>query len=55
MDSLTLGDHSCEVINGLSELYLTVSRVMPEKREPIANRSTSFSTGSSKWESTSTA
>lgn len=32
-DSLTLGDHSCEVINGLSELYLTVSRVMPEKRE----------------------
>lgn len=33
MDSLTLGDHSCEVINGLSELYLTVSKVLPEKRE----------------------
>lgn len=32
-DSLTLGDHSCEVINGLSELYLTVSKVWPEKRE----------------------
>lgn len=32
-DSLTLGDHACEVINGLSELYLAVSRVMPEKRE----------------------
>ena len=32
-DSLTLGDHSCEVINGLSELYLAVSRVFPEKRE----------------------
>ena len=34
MDSLTLGDHSCEVINGLSELYLAVSHaVLPEKRE----------------------
>ncbi|MEX1048023.1 MAG: hypothetical protein WED15_00740 [Akkermansiaceae bacterium] len=32
-DSLTLGDHSCEVINGLSELYLAVSKVMPDKRE----------------------
>jgi len=32
-ESLTLGDHSCEVINGLSELYLTVSRAWPEKRE----------------------
>jgi hypothetical protein len=32
-ESLTLGDHSCEVINGLSELYLAVSRAMPEKRE----------------------
>jgi hypothetical protein len=32
-DSLTLGDHSCEVINGLSELYLTVSKAWPEKRE----------------------
>lgn len=32
-DSLTLGDHSCEVINGLSELYLAVSRDWPEKRE----------------------
>lgn len=31
--SLTLGDHSCEVINGLSELYLTVSEALPEKRE----------------------
>lgn len=30
--SLTLGDHSCEVINGLSELYVTVSRAWPEKR-----------------------
>ncbi len=32
-DSLTLGDHSCEVINGLSELYFAVSRAWPEKRE----------------------
>lgn len=31
--SLTLGDHSCEVINGLSELYLTVSKAWPEKRK----------------------
>lgn len=31
--SLTLGDHSCEVINGLSELYLAVSKAWPEKRE----------------------
>ena len=31
--SLTLGDHSCEVINGLSELYLTVSKAWPAKRE----------------------
>jgi hypothetical protein len=30
--SLTLGDHSCEVINGLSELYLAVSYARPEKR-----------------------
>ena len=33
LDSLKLGDHSCEVINGLSELYLAVSKARPEKRE----------------------
>lgn len=33
LDSLKLGDHSCEVINGLSELYFAVSRAWPEKRE----------------------
>ena len=31
-NALTLGDHSCEVINGLSELYFTASKVWPEKR-----------------------
>lgn len=33
MDSLILGDHSCEVINGLSEVYLAASRAWPVKRE----------------------
>jgi len=33
MTELKLGDHSCEVINGLSELYLAVSRADPEKKE----------------------
>ncbi len=32
-EHLALGDHSCEVINGLSELYVAVARVAPEKRE----------------------
>ena len=32
-ESLKLGDHSCEVINGLSELYFAVSHAWPEKRE----------------------
>ena len=31
--ALALADHSCEVINGLSELYAAVSLVAPEKRE----------------------
>lgn len=33
MRQLSLGDHSCEVINGLSELYVACSRSAPEKRE----------------------
>ena len=36
---LRLGDHSCEVINGLSELYVAVARTRPDKhaayREPL--------------------
>jgi hypothetical protein len=32
-NSLTVGDHSCVVINGLSEIYLTVFHAWPEKRE----------------------
>jgi hypothetical protein len=31
-NSLTVGDHSCVVINGLSEIYLTVFHAWPEKR-----------------------
>lgn len=30
---LKLGDHSCEVINGLSELYAACAHAAPEKRE----------------------
>jgi hypothetical protein len=33
MPNLCLGDHSCEVINGLSELYAACSRAAPDKRE----------------------
>jgi hypothetical protein len=33
MKSLDLGDHSCEVINGLSELYVACAHAAPEKRE----------------------
>ncbi|MFZ2642478.1 MAG: hypothetical protein WA117_15895 [Verrucomicrobiia bacterium] len=33
MKELALGDHSCEVINGLSELYVACAHVAPEKRE----------------------
>jgi hypothetical protein len=33
MKDLKLGDHSCEVINGLSELYVACAHVAPEKRE----------------------
>ena len=33
MKSLSLGDHSCEVINGLSELYVACAHAAPEKRE----------------------
>jgi hypothetical protein len=33
LPSLCLGDHSCEVINGLSELYVACSLAAPEKRE----------------------
>jgi hypothetical protein len=32
LDKLSLGDHSCEVINGLSELYVACSVAAPEKR-----------------------
>lgn len=33
MTELRLGDHSCEVINGLSELYVACAHAAPEKRE----------------------
>ena len=33
LKSLSLGDHSCEVINGLSELYVACAHAAPEKRE----------------------
>lgn len=33
LPSLSLGDHSCEVINGLSELYVACARAAPAKRE----------------------
>jgi hypothetical protein len=33
MKDLKLGDHSCEVINGLSELYVACAHAAPEKRE----------------------
>jgi hypothetical protein len=33
MDELSLGDHSCEVVNGLSELYVACAKAAPEKRE----------------------
>lgn len=32
MDELRLFDHGCEVVNGLSELYVAVSRAAPEKK-----------------------
>lgn len=33
LPELQLGDHSCEVINGLSELYVACAHAAPEKRE----------------------
>ena len=33
LKTLSLGDHSCEVINGLSELYVACAFSAPEKRE----------------------
>lgn len=33
METLPLRDHGCEVINGLSELYLACAHAAPEKRE----------------------
>ncbi len=33
LPKLSLGDHSCEVINGLSELYAACATAAPEKRE----------------------
>ncbi len=33
LKTLCLGDHSCEVINGLSELYAACATAAPEKRE----------------------
>jgi hypothetical protein len=33
MKQLRLSDHGCEVINGLSELYVAVSYAMPEKKK----------------------
>lgn len=32
LETLRLGDHGCEIVNGLSELYVAVARVRPEKR-----------------------
>ncbi len=32
LGKLSLGDHSCEVINGLSELYVACAHAAPEKR-----------------------
>jgi hypothetical protein len=36
MPELQLGDHSCEVINGLSELYLACHFAAPEKKKAYA-------------------
>ena len=33
MESLSLRDHGCEIINGLSELYAACAHAAPEKRE----------------------
>ena len=33
MEELSLSDHSCEVINGLSELYVACAYAAPERRE----------------------
>ena len=33
MKQLRLVDHGCEVINGLTELYFTVARIVPDKKE----------------------
>ena len=33
LPDLSLGDHSCEVINGLSELYVACAHAVPAKRE----------------------
>lgn len=33
LPDLKLGDHSCEVINGLAELYVACAHAAPEKRE----------------------
>ena len=33
MKQLRLSDHGCEVINGLSELYVAVSHALPEKKK----------------------
>jgi hypothetical protein len=32
-NQLRLGDHGCEVINGLTELYVAVAHALPEKRK----------------------
>ncbi len=33
LDSLRLSDHGCEVVNGLTELYVAVTHALPEKKE----------------------
>ncbi len=33
MKELKLGDHSCEVVNGLSELYVAVSHAAPDRKK----------------------
>lgn len=36
LDSLRLNDHGCEVVNGLTELYVAVTHAWPEKRRAYA-------------------
>jgi len=44
---LRLIDHGCEVVNGLTELYVAVSYALPEKKRPTKVQCTRCSTVSS--------